>query len=71
MDTLLCTARVIPPGHQTVTDVAEQEAVTSIIFCVALSEYDQDLLEERGQVVSSVISRGSRCRLMSVWTRTG
>ena len=26
------------------------EAVTSIIFCVALSEYDQVLLEESGQV---------------------
>jgi guanine nucleotide-binding protein G(i) subunit alpha len=26
------------------------EAVTSIIFCVALSEYDQNLLEERSQV---------------------
>lgn len=25
------------------------EAVTSIIFCVALSEYDQVLLEESGQ----------------------
>lgn len=26
------------------------EAVTSIIFCVALSEYDQVLLEESNQV---------------------
>lgn len=26
------------------------ESVTSIIFCVALSEYDQVLLEERQQV---------------------
>lgn len=26
------------------------EAVTSIIYCVALSEYDQVLLEENGQV---------------------
>lgn len=26
------------------------ENVTSIIFCVALSEYDQDLLEEAHQV---------------------
>lgn len=26
------------------------EAVTSIIFCVALSEYDQVLLEASGQV---------------------
>jgi hypothetical protein len=34
-----------------------QEAVTSIIFCVALSEYDQNLLEESGQVRSSYISR--------------
>jgi guanine nucleotide-binding protein G(i) subunit alpha len=25
------------------------EAVTSIIYCVALSEYDQVLLEEKGQ----------------------
>jgi guanine nucleotide-binding protein subunit alpha len=29
------------------------EAVTSIIFCVALSEYDQVLLEENGQVSDS------------------
>lgn len=29
------------------------EAVTSIIFCVALSEYDQVLLEESGQVRAS------------------
>lgn len=28
------------------------EAVTSIIFCVALSEYDQALLEEKNQVCS-------------------
>lgn len=27
------------------------EAVTSIIFCVALSEYDQVLLEESRQVI--------------------
>lgn len=26
------------------------ESVTSIIFCTALSEYDQVLLEEKGQV---------------------
>jgi hypothetical protein len=26
------------------------ESVTSIIFCTALSEYDQTLLEEKGQV---------------------
>ena len=31
------------------TDLAGFEAVTSIIFCVALSEYDQVLLEETGQ----------------------
>jgi len=29
------------------------EAVTSIIFCVALSEYDQVLLEESNQVCPS------------------
>lgn len=28
------------------------EAVTSIIFCVALSEYDQVLLEESRQVIT-------------------
>lgn len=33
------------------------EAVTSIIYCVALSEYDQVLLEENGQV------RRARCSL--------
>jgi guanine nucleotide-binding protein G(i) subunit alpha len=33
------------------------ENVTSIIFCVALSEYDQVLLEESNQVMSSVSSR--------------
>lgn len=31
------------------------EAVTSIIFCVALSEYDQVLLEESGQVSPYVL----------------
>lgn len=31
------------------------EAVTSIIFCVALSEYDQVLLEEKNQVGPTVI----------------
>lgn len=30
------------------------ENVTSIIFCVALSEYDQVLLEESSQVSSAV-----------------
>jgi hypothetical protein len=34
------------------------EAVTSIIFCVALSEYDQVLLEESGQVSHSAIGGG-------------
>ena len=29
------------------------ESVTSIIFCTALSEYDQVLLEERNQVCTS------------------
>lgn len=31
------------------------EAVTSIIFCVALSEYDQALLEEKDQVRCEII----------------
>lgn len=31
------------------------ESVTSIIFCVALSEYDQVLLEESGQVKTNTI----------------
>lgn len=35
------------------------EAVTSIIFCVALSEYDQVLLEESNQV-STVEEPGGR-----------
>ena len=34
------------------------ESVTSIIFCTALSEYDQVLLEEKNQV-SAVDARGS------------
>ena len=36
------------------------ENVTSIIFCVALSEYDQVLLEESNQVgpVRSLVTRG-------------
>ena len=39
-------------SHNTLSfaDPAGFEAVTSIIFCVALSEYDQVLLEENGQV---------------------
>lgn len=32
------------------------EAVTSIIFCVALSEYDQVLLEEKGQVWTNTLA---------------
>ena len=32
------------------------ESVTSIIFCTALSEYDQVLLEEKSQVRSLVIT---------------
>jgi hypothetical protein len=36
------------------------EAVTSIIFCVALSEYDQVLLEENGQVSSTCQCWSSR-----------
>lgn len=32
------------------------ESVTSIIFCTALSEYDQVLLEERNQVCFSLYS---------------
>ena len=34
------------------------EAVTSIIFCVALSEYDQVLLEASGQVWLLRAARG-------------
>ena len=34
------------------------ENVTSIIFCVALSEYDQVLLEESSQVRHSIPIRG-------------
>ena len=33
------------------------ESVTSIIFCTALSEYDQVLLEEKSQVRKSFSSR--------------
>lgn len=44
------------------------ESVTSIIFCTALSEYDQVLLEQRNQVChASDISNGGshdfRCRI--------
>ena len=41
------------------------ESVTSIIFCTALSEYDQVLLEERNQVRTpfvGCVSRASRER---------
>jgi guanine nucleotide-binding protein subunit alpha len=34
-------------------------SVTSIIFCAALSEYDQALLEEKNQVWSRFSSMGS------------
>ena len=34
------------------------ENVTSIIFCVALSEYDQVLLEESNQVCEAWTNRG-------------
>jgi guanine nucleotide-binding protein subunit alpha len=37
-------------GTDPLTRLTGFEAVTSIIFCVALSEYDQVLLEENGQV---------------------
>ena len=33
------------------------ESVTSIIFCTALSEYDQVLLEEKSQVRESFLNR--------------
>jgi guanine nucleotide-binding protein G(i) subunit alpha len=33
------------------------ESVTSIIFCTALSEYDQVLLEEKNQVCDSITKR--------------
>ncbi len=47
------------------------EAVTSIIFCVGLSEYDQVLLEESGQVfiVSSAITN-SRSHIYISYTTT-
>lgn len=37
------------------------ESVTSIIFCVALSEYDQVLLEEKSQVIPSDTNDLYRC----------
>ncbi len=40
------------------------ENVTSIIFCVALSEYDQVLLEETSQV--SGHGRNSRCTQLTI-----
>lgn len=46
------------------------ENVTSIIYCVALSEYDQPLLEESSQVCLE----SARSRLASVcsnWNRIG
>lgn len=43
------------------------EAVTSIIFCVALSEYDQVLLEESGQV--RTISIMCHCLVISLLLR--
>jgi len=36
------------------------ENVTSIIFCVALSEYDQVLLEEANQVCMSIYENAHR-----------
>lgn len=42
------------------------ESVTSIIFCTALSEYDQVLLEEKSQV-RTFLCEYMRC---SPWART-
>ena len=39
------------------------ENVTSIIFCVALSEYDQVLLEESNQVRTTTTSTGQPGKL--------
>jgi guanine nucleotide-binding protein G(i) subunit alpha len=45
------------------------ENVTSIIFCVALSEYDQVLLEESSQV--QCLDHGLMRPLLTLATRTG
>ena len=45
------------------------ENVTSIIFCVALSEYDQVLLEESNQVGHSL--PGDTSRHANINARTG
>jgi hypothetical protein len=47
------------------------EAVTSIIFCVALSEYDQVLLEESGQVSRTAVSARWAVDSMFPLFRTG
>jgi guanine nucleotide-binding protein G(i) subunit alpha len=44
------------------------ENVTSIIFCVALSEYDQVLLEESSQVGATT---DSEVQWLTRWYRTG
>lgn len=44
------------------------EAVTSIIFCVALSEYDQVLLEESGQVRPLFLHPLATCDDMLAYT---
>lgn len=44
------------------------EAVTSIIFCVALSEYDQVLLEESGQVRPLLLHSRATCDDMLAYT---
>jgi guanine nucleotide-binding protein G(i) subunit alpha len=43
------------------------ENVTSIIFCVALSEYDQVLLEESSQVFLSLFSGFGFCIFLSLF----
>lgn len=45
------------------------ENVTSIIFCVALSEYDQVLLEESNQVWSANYVRGNGLKLIGFQNR--
>lgn len=48
------------------------ENVTSIIFCVALSEYDQVLLEEASQVSNEYLWRTNHVSLIHfriVWLR--